>query len=366
MPSGEAAAVADELTSADEALRYISHMAGRVWLCYISPNKYAALMVGAGIIHPTVMDRRCAVVMYYCGRLAYYDLQQCVYMQVVLIEPCNSVDRNMNARDIGASDALDASITGAGSASAGATASIGASDVVTADAPTTADGISGSSGGSSSGSGSNLCSSGEAGIGDTCDIRVSTAGFSRSWRARLAEAMTDCCPRCRRAFIFRSNHECFAVTCVCGCNFCAWCLEDCGRDAHSHVVSCPLNLQPDRSVFSSTPLLERCRLRRQRSVLTAMLTLLDRDEAAAVVRTTCDMLLDRGLADVVERFSGSGPTATPRAPDPAAYYDAKCVICQDECSDGYEPHPGCTGSNSRAHPDCFARFLVNLNYRKFS
>lgn len=63
MPSGEAAAVADELTSADEALRYISHMAGRVWLCYISPNKYAALMVGAGIIHPTVMDRRCAVVM---------------------------------------------------------------------------------------------------------------------------------------------------------------------------------------------------------------------------------------------------------------------------------------------------------------
>ncbi|KAG8462182.1 hypothetical protein KFE25_011632 [Diacronema lutheri] len=48
------------------------------------------------------------------------------------------------------------------------------------------------------------------------------------------------CPRCRQAFVDFSG--CFALTCSrqgCGCGFCAWCLADCGADAHKHVSACP-------------------------------------------------------------------------------------------------------------------------------
>ena len=34
---------------------------------------------------------------------------------------------------------------------------------------------------------------------------------------------------------------CFALTCAntnCKCGFCAWCLTDCGSDAHAHVPKC--------------------------------------------------------------------------------------------------------------------------------
>merc|ERR1740117_41825 len=51
------------------------------------------------------------------------------------------------------------------------------------------------------------------------------------------------CPRCGQAFPEVLDGElgfsgCFALTCVraaCGCAFCAYCLEDCGNDAHAHV-----------------------------------------------------------------------------------------------------------------------------------
>jgi hypothetical protein len=46
------------------------------------------------------------------------------------------------------------------------------------------------------------------------------------------------CPRCLAVFV--SFDGCFAVKCHrCQCGFCAWCLQDCGKDAHGHVVRCP-------------------------------------------------------------------------------------------------------------------------------
>jgi hypothetical protein len=54
------------------------------------------------------------------------------------------------------------------------------------------------------------------------------------------ELLTLKCPRqnCRQAFL--DFDGCFALTCdACGCGFCAWCLEDCGEDAHAHVAACP-------------------------------------------------------------------------------------------------------------------------------
>jgi hypothetical protein len=55
----------------------------------------------------------------------------------------------------------------------------------------------------------------------------------------MEEILTLKCPRptCRQAFL--DFNGCFALTC-CRCNagFCAYCLQDCGRDAHHHVATC--------------------------------------------------------------------------------------------------------------------------------
>jgi len=49
------------------------------------------------------------------------------------------------------------------------------------------------------------------------------------------------CPRCRKAFY--DFEGCFAISCggSCLCNFCGWCLSDCGdrHAAHAHVRFCP-------------------------------------------------------------------------------------------------------------------------------
>jgi hypothetical protein len=58
------------------------------------------------------------------------------------------------------------------------------------------------------------------------------------------------CPRCFVAFV--DFDGCFALTCGkhgCGCGFCAWCLADCGTDAHSHVPNCPNNPLPGKPVY---------------------------------------------------------------------------------------------------------------------
>ena len=62
------------------------------------------------------------------------------------------------------------------------------------------------------------------------------------------ELLTDACPRCKQAFV--DFNGCCALSCSrCPCNFCAWCLKDCGADAHAHVANCPHNLAPGSCVF---------------------------------------------------------------------------------------------------------------------
>lgn len=68
-------------------------------------------------------------------------------------------------------------------------------------------------------------------------------------RTPRAQVLTLKCPRCSQAFVDFQN--CFALTCGrCGCGFCAWCLRDCGDDAHRHVANCPENLEGGR-VYST-------------------------------------------------------------------------------------------------------------------
>lgn len=44
------------------------------------------------------------------------------------------------------------------------------------------------------------------------------------------------CPRCKAAWL--DFDGCLALTCGCGCGFCAVCLQDCGSDAHAHIGTC--------------------------------------------------------------------------------------------------------------------------------
>ncbi|KAE9014227.1 hypothetical protein PF010_g8129 [Phytophthora fragariae] len=52
------------------------------------------------------------------------------------------------------------------------------------------------------------------------------------------------CPKCELVFVDFDFDSCAALTCanpVCKGGFCAYCLEDCGDDAHQHVSKCSLN-----------------------------------------------------------------------------------------------------------------------------
>jgi hypothetical protein len=67
----------------------------------------------------------------------------------------------------------------------------------------------------------------------------------------LEDIFTLKCPRCRKAFL--DFEGCFALKCSsCPCAFCAWCLSDCGDDAHPHVRSCALKPKdPGRTYFGT-------------------------------------------------------------------------------------------------------------------
>jgi len=63
----------------------------------------------------------------------------------------------------------------------------------------------------------------------------------------IENILTLHCPRCKS--VIHDFEGCFAVRHNkdlggCGCSFCAWCLLDCGKDAHPHVRKCKLNPRP--------------------------------------------------------------------------------------------------------------------------
>ena len=75
--------------------------------------------------------------------------------------------------------------------------------------------------------------------------RASAAGSAADSQIRVALAkehivesiLTLACPRCKQAFV--DFDGCFALQCGrCRAAFCAYCLADCGRDAHAHVGAC--------------------------------------------------------------------------------------------------------------------------------
>lgn len=65
-------------------------------------------------------------------------------------------------------------------------------------------------------------------------------------RQRIEEMMDLRCPKCQG--VFGAFQGCAALTCAyagCKAHFCAFCLADCGGDAHPHVRQCRLNPRPN-------------------------------------------------------------------------------------------------------------------------
>ena len=112
--------------------------------------------------------------------------------------------------------------------------------------------------------------------------------------------LTDVCPRCQAAFVDFDN--CTALTCHrCGCGFCAWCLTDCGADAHRHVGNCASNSTPGRQVYSSEGEWKKSVLLRHRVAVLEYTRTLDPKilrGAAERLRTQLD---SAGLAELLPR-----------------------------------------------------------------
>jgi hypothetical protein len=117
--------------------------------------------------------------------------------------------------------------------------------------------------------------------------------------------LTLACPRCSAAFL--DFNGCFALTCHrCRCGFCAWCLADCGADAHQHVPSCTHNGTEaaggaaagggGRSVYGKAEAFARGQQqRRRRMVQEYLATLKDEHLRVRVVAACAQDLADLGI-----------------------------------------------------------------------
>eukprot|EP00457_Paulinella_chromatophora_P000075 gb/GEZN01000075.1/.p1 GENE.gb/GEZN01000075.1/~~gb/GEZN01000075.1/.p1 ORF type:complete len:1932 (-),score=209.52 gb/GEZN01000075.1/:490-6285(-) len=118
------------------------------------------------------------------------------------------------------------------------------------------------------------------------------------------------CPRCDAAFLDFSG--CFALTCSrpnCKAGFCAWCLKDCGEDAHAHVPQCPENATG--GVFATEAEFKAHQSRRRVGLVKQRLR-----KATPAVRVHALRLLKRELHDLgIDPTSVGGPE--PEIPRPA-------------------------------------------------
>ena len=101
------------------------------------------------------------------------------------------------------------------------------------------------------------------------------------------------CPRCEAAFL--DFNGCFALTCHrCRCGFCAYCLHDCGRDAHNHVGSCPSNRTGD--IYGSFEIFERAQRDRRERMALEYLGTLDAALRVQVIDSCAQEFSDLGIA----------------------------------------------------------------------
>ena len=123
------------------------------------------------------------------------------------------------------------------------------------------------------------------------------AAADRVRRHRLQiveEALCLCCPRCGQAFV--DFEGCFALACSrCGCGFCAYCLADCGADAHPHVRQCTLSSAPGDMFGDQAHFRRAQNARRTRAVRDYLRNRVDPADRAAVRAAIAGDLADLGI-----------------------------------------------------------------------
>jgi Ran GTPase-activating protein (RanGAP) involved in mRNA processing and transport len=115
-------------------------------------------------------------------------------------------------------------------------------------------------------------------------VRAEKAELARLLRDDIAEyhrryiqeeILTLRCPRCHQAF--NDFSDCLALECSrvgCHAYFCGLCLADCGESqdaAHDHVHHCPLNPNPDKSLFVSSVTFSLVQRNRRRGLVSKYL-----------------------------------------------------------------------------------------------
>jgi hypothetical protein len=129
-------------------------------------------------------------------------------------------------------------------------------------------------------------------------VKLATGGDAAVLQHRrqiIEDVLTLKCPRqhCKRAFI--DFDGCFALKCdACHCGFCAYCLQDCGHDAHRHVANCMYNIAPGRDVFAAVNVFEQA----QRERRTRLLRQYVREHVNVGTRAALIRAMGRDLADL--------------------------------------------------------------------
>jgi len=114
------------------------------------------------------------------------------------------------------------------------------------------------------------------------------------------------CPRCKA--VFADFNGCMALTCNragCGSGFCAWCLKDCGNDAHEHLRHCPEKPPGQDSFFGDVAVWKRVHQQRMRREIQAFLN--KKHEIREQILATCrQQLVDNGLGDMAPAATVNG------------------------------------------------------------
>lgn len=126
------------------------------------------------------------------------------------------------------------------------------------------------------------------------EMRDAAASVSQQHRLYIAEnILTLSCPRCKVPFI--DFEGCFAVGCnACNCQFCAWCLKDCGKDAHPHVKECLKSLAPG-GYFGQLGQFNSVHLQRRKELVVEYLDKLSPADRVATKTAIVNDLRDLGI-----------------------------------------------------------------------
>ena len=120
----------------------------------------------------------------------------------------------------------------------------------------------------------------------------------------VEECLTMHCPRCKVAFV--DFEGCMALKCgvpSCGCGFCAWCLADCGDDAHKHVAECPAKPEGADRFFGTDQQCEEAWRSLRLRLVSACLDAQPPYVAMLAANGLVDELSGFGLAHLVQRYN---------------------------------------------------------------